>query len=144
MRKNLTVEELGDLLDRPFNAILATYRRDGGVLLSPVWHEWADGGFTVVTSPRDVKMRHIERERRAAIVVADHEPPFRGIEVSGTPTVDHNVLVAQAAMQRIASRYLGEQRGRDYADSLGEDVALIRLAPGALRTWDFADDAALA
>ena len=144
MRKNLTVEELGDLLDRPFNAILATYRRDGGVLLSPVWHEWEDGGFTVVTSPRDVKMRHIERERRAAIVVADHEPPFRGIEVSGTPTVDHNVLVAQAAMQRIASRYLGEQRGRDYADSLGEDVALIRLAPGALRTWDFADDAALA
>jgi PPOX class probable F420-dependent enzyme len=144
MRKNLSVEDLGDLLERPFNAVLATYRRDGSVLLSPVWHEWRDGGFTVVTSPNDVKVRHIERDRRAVIVVADHEPPFRGIEVSGTPTIDPNVLVAQATMTRIAARYLGEQRASVYVDSLGDDVAIIRLAPGRLRTWDFADDQTLA
>ena len=39
MRKNLPVEELGDFLEQPFNATLATYRRDGSVLLSPVWYD---------------------------------------------------------------------------------------------------------
>lgn len=47
MRKGLTPEELGDLLELPLVAVLATYRRDGSVLLSPVWHQWRDGGFDV-------------------------------------------------------------------------------------------------
>jgi hypothetical protein len=47
MRTNLTVEDLGDLLDRPPIAVLATLRTDGTVLLSPVYHEWRDGGFNI-------------------------------------------------------------------------------------------------
>ena len=51
MRRNLSVEQLGELLERPFNATLATYRHDGTVLLSPVWHEWRDGGFSIRLVP---------------------------------------------------------------------------------------------
>ena len=40
MRTNLSVADLGDLLDRPLLATLATYRRSGELLLSPVWFEW--------------------------------------------------------------------------------------------------------
>ena len=144
MRKELSVADLGDLLERPFNAILATYRRDGTVLLSPVWHAWEDGGFSVVTGADDVKVRHIQRDGRAAIVVADHEPPFRGIEVSGTPSIERDGRRALELMQGIAARYLGEQQGRVYADTLDENMVIIRLVPGRLRTWDFADDEALA
>jgi hypothetical protein len=52
VRKGLKPNELGDLLERPRVAVLATYRRDGTVLLSPVWHEWCDNGFNVVTGAR--------------------------------------------------------------------------------------------
>ena len=142
MRKDLSIDQLGDLLERPFNAVLATYRRDGSVLLSPVWHEWRDGGFSVITGGHDVKLRHIQRAGHAAIVVADHEPPFRGIEVSGTPTIYRDTERARATVTRLALRYLGEQRGRAYAATLSDPV-IIRLAPGRLRTWDFADDAGL-
>jgi len=38
VRTNLTIADLGDLLELPIVAVLATYRRDGSVLLSPVWH----------------------------------------------------------------------------------------------------------
>lgn len=62
MRKGLTIEDLGDLIELPLLAVLATYRRDGTVLLSPVWHEWRDGGFNVVTGSRDVKATHLRRE----------------------------------------------------------------------------------
>ncbi len=52
---------LGDLVDLPLLAVLATYRADGTALLSPVWHEYRDGGFCVCTSDTDIKARHLRR-----------------------------------------------------------------------------------
>jgi PPOX class probable F420-dependent enzyme len=140
VRKNLSVEELGDLLERPFNATLATYRRDGSVLLSPVWHEWRDGGFSIGTFVDDIKLRQIEQRGLAAVVVADNEAPYRGIEVSGEPTIVHDVDLAYATFRRIAQRYLGSERAKPYLEKLVEPMVIIRLVPGRLRTWDFADD----
>jgi PPOX class probable F420-dependent enzyme len=134
VRKNLGPDDLGDLLHRPFVAVLATYRRDGSVLLSPVWHEWRDGGFNVVTGGNDVKVRHLRRDARAGIVVYEHEPPYRGIEVR----CEARLEAAGEAVRRIATRYLGEVAGAEYEETAGDDT-LIRLEPGRLRAWDFAD-----
>jgi PPOX class probable F420-dependent enzyme len=133
MRKHLRPDDLGDLLDRPLVAVLATYRRDGSVLLSPVWHEWRDGGFNVVTGGNDVKVRQLRRDSRASIVVYEHEEPYRGIEVRGEVRLE----AAGEAVRRIATRYLGETAGAEYAETAGDDT-LIRLEPGRLRAWDFA------
>jgi PPOX class probable F420-dependent enzyme len=137
MRKNLSIEDLGDLVDFPLLAVLATYRRDCTVLLSPVWHEWRDGGFQVVTGSQDVKAAHLRRDPRASIVVFEHTPPYRGVEVRC------NAQLASAtgtdAVRRIASRYLGPEAGAAYAQGARDDL-LIRLEPGDLRGWDFADD----
>jgi nitroimidazol reductase NimA-like FMN-containing flavoprotein (pyridoxamine 5'-phosphate oxidase superfamily) len=81
VRKHLRPEDLGDLLEQPLVAVLATRRADGGVLLSPVWHQWRDGGFDVVTGADDVKVKQLRRDPRANIVVYEHVPPYRGIEV---------------------------------------------------------------
>jgi len=81
LRRNLAPSALGDLLELPLVAVLATRRADGGVLLSPVWHRWRDGGFDVVTSSDDVKVRHLRRDPRASIVVYEHVRPYRGIEL---------------------------------------------------------------
>jgi PPOX class probable F420-dependent enzyme len=134
VRKHLRPDELGDLLERPLVAVLATYRVDGTVLLSPVWHRWRDGGFDVVTGSRDVKVRHLHRDPRASIVVYEHVPPYRGIEVR----CEARLEAVGDAVRRIAARYLGEGDGAAYADSSGDDT-LIRLEPGRLRAWDFAD-----
>lgn len=123
MRKGLSVAELGDLLDRPFNATLATYRRDGSVLLSPVWHEWANGGFSIITGETDVKLRHIERQRRAVAVVSDNDFPFRGIEVSCSPTIERDPSFARDTLGRIARRYLGEQAAQRYMESAGKGAS---------------------
>lgn len=136
MRKSLAMADLGDLTELPLLAVLATYRRDGTVLLSPVWHEWRDGGFNVVTGSRDVKAAHLRRDPRAGIVLCEHSPPYRGVELRCSP----RLLTAGAgdAVLRIASRYLGPEAGAAYAESGGDDL-LIRLEPGDLRAWDFAD-----
>jgi PPOX class probable F420-dependent enzyme len=134
---------LGDLLERPLNATLATYRRDGTVLLSPVWHEWRDGGFNIATGADDVKARHIERQKRAVAVVSDNEFPFRGIELSCEPTLERDPEMGRQIMGRIARRYLGEKRAAQYLRQSSDGLIVIRMMPGVLRTWDFADDAEL-
>ena len=141
MRKGLSIQELGDLLERPYNATLATYRRDGSVLLSPVWHEWRDDGFNIITGPDDVKVRHIERQHRAVVVVSDNDFPFRGIELSCSPTIVRDIRFGQDALRRIAIRYLGAERAQVYLRSSSESIVVIRMEPGDLRTWDFDDDA---
>jgi PPOX class probable F420-dependent enzyme len=137
MRKNLGADDLGDLLEQPLVAVLATYRRNGDVLLSPVWHEWRAGGFDVVTGHAGIKVQHLRRDARASIVVYEHEFPYRGIEVSG----EARLLTdgAKDATRRIASRYLGAKAGAAYAEQTSDDT-LIRLEPGHLRAWDFSDE----
>ncbi|HVV58318.1 MAG TPA: TIGR03618 family F420-dependent PPOX class oxidoreductase [Gaiellaceae bacterium] len=135
MRKHLTPEDLGDFLEAPHLAVLATYRRDGTVLLSPVWHEWRDGGFNVVTVSGEAKAGHLRRDPRASIVVAEDERPYRGIEVRATARLGP---VDPSVVRRIASRYLGEEGGARYVES-AEDDLLVRLEPGELRVWDFRD-----
>lgn len=137
MRRNLAVEDVGDLLELPLVAVLATYRRDGNVLLSPVWHEWRDGSFDVVTGHADVKARHLRRDARASIVVCEDDPPYRGVELR-----THASLLTEGAAdatRRLAVRYLGESDGAAYAARAADDT-LIRLEPGELRVWDFADE----
>jgi len=137
MRRDLTADDLGDLVELRLLAVLATYRHDGAVLLSPVWHEWRHGGFQVVTGSGDVKAAHLRRDPRASIVVCEHSPPYRGLELRGRARL---VTAGVAdAVTRIASRYLGPEAGAAYAER-GNDDLLIRLEPGDLRAWDFADD----
>jgi PPOX class probable F420-dependent enzyme len=139
VRKHLAIEDLGDLVERPLLAVLATYRRNGGVLLSPVWHEWREGGFNVVTRSDDVKVGHLRRDPRASIVVCEHAPPYRGVELR-TEARLVTAGVAEATL-RISSRYLGAKGGAEYAES-GHDDLLVRLEPSNVRAWDFADDLA--
>ena len=83
MNRGLSAEQLGGLLDERHLATLATVRTDGSILLSPIWYIWEDGGFTLGMAAGDGKLKHIEREPRVTIVVADEAFPYRGFELRG-------------------------------------------------------------
>jgi len=70
-------------------------------------------------------------------VVCEHSPPYRGVEVR----CNARLLTAgvEDTVRRIASRYLGREAGAAYAERAADDL-LIRLEPGDLRAWDFADE----
>lgn len=139
MRTGLTIEELGDLLELPILAILATHRADGSVMLSPVWHEWRDGGFNIWTGgASEGKVRHLERDPRASLVVAEQGLPYRGVDVSGRARLStdgfHDVV------RRTAARYYGPEGAKAFAASFKEPRVVIRLIPDRIRAWDFRDD----
>jgi len=137
VRRDIPLAELTDFLALPIVAVLATYRKDGGVLLSPVWHQWRDGGFDVVVYPTDIKVRHLRRDPRASIVVYENEPPYRGVELRTTPQLID--LEDSAIVTAMAVRYLGKEAGEAYASG-SADTMLIRLEPGDVRTWDFSEE----
>ena len=138
MQTDLGVADLGGLLEEPLLAVLATLRADGTVLLSPVWYEWRDGAFNVWVERDNAKARHLRRDPRATIVVAESVPPLRGIEVRGTAQIIEDDVTETA--RRIASRYLSEDEAAADAEALGGAAVIVRLEPGVLRVWDFADE----
>jgi PPOX class probable F420-dependent enzyme len=142
VRTDLTVEDLGDLLDKPLLAVLATFRADGTVLLSPVYFEWGDGGFNIWVEQQNVKARHLRRDPRVTVLVAESDPPLRAVEVRGSAQfIDQSV--SETAL-RIASRYMGpEEAAADVDAQRGADV-IVRIEPGDIRVWDYADEYGIA
>jgi PPOX class probable F420-dependent enzyme len=124
------------LLDAPSPAVLATYRKDGTALVSPVWFRHDDGRFEVVIAEGDVKLRHLARDPRCSLVVFEAVPPFRGVEVRGiAELVECDVGPIRA---EIAGRYLGAERGRRFAAERTTPGVLLRLR-GDRREWDLAE-----
>jgi PPOX class probable F420-dependent enzyme len=138
MKTNLGPGDLGDLLDQPIIAVLATRRADDTTMLSPVWFDWHDGAFHIWADTESGKIRHIERDPRVSFVVANAEWPYRGLEVRGEATITTDDFYGVLA--RTARRYMGaEAEERMVAETpLG---VVIRIEPSVIRGWDYADEA---
>lgn len=129
-------DDLSSLLQAPSAAVLTTYRQDGSALVSPVWFRWHAGAFEVVIAEGDLKLRHLARDPRCALVVFEAVRPFRGIEVRGTPElVECDVSSVRAD---IAGRYLGPADGARFAAERNKPGVLLRLAAESPRIWDLA------
>ena len=138
MRTDLTVADLGDLLDKPLVAVLATLRMDGSVLLSPVYHEWRDGGFNIWVEAQNIKARHLRRDARVTILVAESDPPLRAVEVRGRARFIEEGVPETAL--RIVTRYESPEDAAADVDALGGADVIIRIEPGDIRVWDYADE----
>jgi PPOX class probable F420-dependent enzyme len=138
VRTDPTVADLGDLLDKPLVAVLATLRMDGSVLLSPVDHEWRDGGFNIWVEAQNIKARHLRRDPRATILVAESDPPLRAVEVRGRARFIEEGVPETAL--RIVTRYESPEDAAADVDALGGADVIIRIEPGDIRVWDYADE----
>jgi PPOX class probable F420-dependent enzyme len=124
------------LLEAPSPAVLATYRKDGSALVTPVWFRFHDGAFEVVIAKGDVKLGHLARDPRCILVVFEAVPPFRGLEVRGDAELaEIDVTPVRAS---IAARYLGSARGEAFAAERREKPGTLLRLRGEPRTWSLA------
>jgi PPOX class probable F420-dependent enzyme len=140
VRRNLHPRELGDLLDRPLNAVLGLHREDGSILLTPVWHLFRNGSFYFQVPGGDRKIAMLERDPRCSMLVAENERPYRAIEIRGvarTSTDDYDELGLH-----IVRRYVeAYDPGATPADYLLDGGVVVRIEPTTIRAWDYADAA---
>lgn len=139
MRTGLGLDDLGDLLEQPIVAVLATYRRNGTILLSPVWFEWHDGTFNVwVGGANEGKAKHVSNDPRVSLVVHEQTLPYRGVEVSGAATLSEDGFFD--VVRRTAARYYGPDQADSFVGLFSKPGLVISLAPDRIRAWDFKDD----
>ena len=135
VRRDIPIDELHAFLEQSITSVLATRRPDGSILLSPLWHEWRDGGFNVASLAASAKVHDIRREPHVSLVVAEQKPPWTGLEIRGEARILTEGV--EEAARRIEERYQGTG-GED--TQAGAASVLLRLEPGFLRTWDYADE----
>jgi hypothetical protein len=136
----LQPSDLGDLLERPLNAVFGLHRRDGSILLTPAWHLFKEGTFYIQVPGGDRKIAMLTRDPRCSLLVAENEHPYRAIEASGEgrlSTDDYLELGLEIVRHYIAAYDPTVQP----ADYLLDGGVIVRIEPTRMRAWDYADAA---
>jgi hypothetical protein len=126
------------LLDAPSPATLTLYREGGEAITSPMWFRMNGDAFEVVVAASDPKLAHLRRNPRCMLLIFESVPPFRGVLVRGTAAIEPDQ--GSIARLAIATRYLGPEAGRAFADLERRPPGfVIRLPVSGARVWDLAD-----
>lgn len=124
-------------LAEPHVAVLATNRRSGYPLLTPMWYLYEDGRFYVTTNRRTAKARNILRDPKVSLCIDTKQPPYKAVLVGGTADLRDDSDGAWTL--RIFARYLGPEGGRQYHDRMMAVPGriLVVITPTHFHTWDF-------
>lgn len=127
------------LLGARLMANLATHARDGAIHLVPMWFLWDGQAILIPTNHATQKVRNLERDPRASVMVDDSRDGFdlRGVTVMG------KVALVRAPEsfrlnRTIHLKYLTvAERDSARADAyLSTDDVTIRLKPIRAFAWD--------
>ena len=128
-----------ELLEARLIAVLATFDPEGTIHAVPMWYAAADGGLALATSSRSRKVRNLERDARATVVLHDSRP---GCEVCGVSIAGTVEIVppeeAGTFVELVHRRYVTEEGAADPAvgQFLASDDVALRLRPNTAFTWD--------
>lgn len=128
-----------ELLAARLIANLATVNPNGTVHLVPLWFIWRSPHILLPTNHATRKIRNLERDPRATIMIDDSRGGFdlRGLTLLGEATIDRGSDTA-ATNRRIHLKYLTEE-GRQLAAVdryLATDDVTIRFLPRRVSNWD--------
>ena len=111
-------------------AILATVYPSGGPQALPVWYEYDGECFTIATDADAAKVRNVAHNPKVALCITDTTRYVRSLTVLGRAEVVEDPTLAQDLNRRVSLRYLGEDEGTQWADSMADDeMAVIRINP---------------
>ena len=107
----------------------------------PIWYDYTpDGHIRVNTGTASRKTRLIEQAGAVTLVVQREEPPYQYVVVEGT-VVDTTTPAPADVREAVAIRYLGEEGGRAFVESMGDiPNTLFTVRPDRWLTADFSGD----
>ena len=121
-------------------AVLTTINGDGTPLQTPIWYLYRDGLIYMHTGDTSAKVHNIRRDPRVSLCVQDEGPPYQGVTVRGTATIE---LEREGLMTEMARNYLGAIAGRFYLRlrrrrgiEEGDGVTLV-VKPERIYGWTY-------
>ena len=111
---------------------------DGAPLTAPIWYDYEPGGeIWVLTGPQSKKGKLLREGLPVTLVAQQEAMPYAYVSVEGTVTAvtpqgDGDTL-------HMATRYLGEELGRGYAEANAEGESVrVSIRPDRWLTVDYA------
>ncbi|UMB69403.1 pyridoxamine 5'-phosphate oxidase family protein [Mycobacterium paraterrae] len=123
-------------------AILSVAAADGRPPASvPMWYGYTPGGNILVnTGVNARKTRLIQQAGAVTLAVQREEPPYQYVVVEGT-VVDTVTPAPLDVREAIAIRYLGEEGGRAFVQSMADQPGILfTIRPDRWITADFSDE----
>jgi PPOX class probable F420-dependent enzyme len=117
-------------------AVLAIEQPGRGPLALPIWYLVEDGDVLIDMSGTSRKAELLRAAGRATLTVQIEDPPYKYVSVEGPVAIEAH----QRDDAEMATRYLGPELGRWYADNnpSNDDSVVVRLTPERWLTMDFA------
>lgn len=128
-----------ELLAARLVGVLTTLEPDGSVHAVPMWVTGDEGEIVLATGSRSRKMRNLDRDSRATLVLHDSRP---GAEVCGVSLRGRVEPVrgdeAAPLVQRVHRRYVAPDglRLAEVEAFLSFDDVALRFHPEVAVTWD--------
>ncbi len=139
----MSVNERQQFLAGVHVAIVSIPRSTKDPLTVPIWYDYEPGGEPwMITSRDSIKGKLLTRSQRISLCVQSETAPYQYVSIEGPFTVTQTIDGQLLAM---AIRYLGEDRGRSYAESFasaegatsGDDSIVVSIKPETWYTVDY-------
>lgn len=117
-----------EFLRRPLFASMVTLNQDGSPHLTYMWYEFDGRAFTISTLETRQKWRNLQRDPRLTLGLLDPDNPYRYVTVRGKAVLSREG--ANELIQRLAHRYMGPEKGPQYARELQDPArGVVNLEP---------------
>lgn len=139
--KPFTEAERQEFLADKHIAVLSVAATDGRPPASvPIWYDYTPGGDIRINTGANTRKARLLREAGVVtLVVQREELPYQYIIVEGT-VVEATTPSPREAREAIATRYLGPEAGREFADQMdGIDSVLLIIRPDRWITQNYSD-----
>jgi PPOX class probable F420-dependent enzyme len=141
--KAFSDKERQEFLAETHVGVLSVQATDGRPPASvPIWYDYTPGGLVrISTGASSRKARLIQKAGVVTLVVQREEPPYQYVVVEGT-VVDVTSPTPLELQSAVAIRYLGEEGGRAFVESMGTFASvLFTVRPDRWITADYSGDA---
>lgn len=134
----LTQEQKEAFLGELHVGVLSIARENRGPLTAPIWYCYKPGGdLWVMIGRNSLKAKLLEVGTRVSLCAQKEEPPYAYVTAEG-PVVG----IAEgthADILELASRYVGEEGGKEYAENMRTAESLtITVRPETWLAVDYA------
>jgi PPOX class probable F420-dependent enzyme len=128
-----------EFLDRPLPSQLVTINPSDSPQVSIMWFKYENGALLFTTTTDRVKVRNMQKDPRAALIVLDPTNMYKWVIVHGKLSVDNR---DPAAFYRgLAEHYLDGAALADWRKAVVMDKrTVLKLTPTRIRTMGFSQD----
>ena len=120
---------------------LGTVDSKGDPMIHPVWFDYSNGKFYLMSIKENKKVRNINRKRTVYFSVDTDAEPHKGVKGKGTAAILTDLGKSVPLTEKIVAKYLGDlstPMAKRMVDGVRNDsTVLVEISPLYFSTWDY-------